>query len=165
MKKLIFCLILILTINMTVGCSNNTSPNITKEPEDNIPLLTSGKNKDHYYKEFKKAFPDAEIIREIMIDIDDDKTKELFVVFNSKELRSALAVVTESNVQAISLNDKNTNFQILDSDDSLKTTLNPNEVILTLYDPSENLTIEFHITINYNASNNEFDFKIESKKV
>lgn len=183
MKRL---LVFLLTVFMLVGCINDSSitPEVSEDEikenaevskEVNTSETRTNTEKegnsiksvinDKLNKEFQVAIPNAEVIDKTMFDITNDGVKDLIVIYDTNEQKSNFAIVSKEGFNAITLNGEDTNFQFANGKYSLRFLENPHKMIITLFDPDKNLTVDFEILMEYNKEKNETNIIIKSKEV
>lgn len=116
---------------------------------------------------FKGAFPEAEIVSQIMTDIDNDKEDDLILIYNypsdsGKISRSNIWVATKSNIGALRLGGADSDFEFAEGSNSLKILQDPKRISILLQDPKTKKDTDFQITVTTNIKQKAINFSIET---
>jgi len=166
MLKKGFILIIFLILIFISGCSAIRDSNLN---DTDIQTNTSEKLglELKYLNLFKEAFPKAEIVGKVMLDVNNDKEEYLVVIFNNptetnKIIKSNIAFITKDDIKALDLASGNLNFQFANGSESLKKLENPNRVSVMMYNTEMNKTIDYQVTVTIDKELNKTNYKIET---
>lgn len=177
-------LILLVFVFILVGCSNNSTIKsevdkevnkenieVTNEPINSEKSEFVTKEEDsnlidrELNREFEKAVPNAKVLNKKMFDITEDGVKDLIVIYDTSEQKANFAIISKESINAITLNSDDTHFQFANGKDSLRVVEEPNRMIITLFEPKKNLTVEFEILMEYDKVKNDTNIIIKSKEI
>lgn len=169
MKKISMIFILLTTLLIQSGCTQLPNEAVNKAK---VEQKTADKEKQQtavLLKRFKAAFPDAVIVGQKIADVDNDKVKDLVIIFNNtidnsvEVTKSNLCVIMSQEMNALDLAGGNLNFKFAKGRDSLKILQNPTRISVILHDSKSGKDVDFQVITTVNKKKNFVNFKIITK--
>jgi PBP1b-binding outer membrane lipoprotein LpoB len=121
----------LLLIVMLVGCESNFDDRVSEveyAKEIIHEELDNEKDTEELDKRFQSRFPDANVYNKIWSDVTNDGVDDLIIVFDTNDLKTNFAVLTEGMFNAVSFNDMNSDIVFSKGSESIKLLENPNRL-------------------------------------